>query len=87
MAKDKCKPCDLAVTEILTHVDGLIEKMNALVELETFKVQQVKIHGFTYTRVELEKRINRHKRRIKENADRYSQCCKTGILPSAKISD
>lgn len=39
MADDKCKPCSIAVTGIMTHVDGLIEKMNALVELETFRLE------------------------------------------------
>lgn len=87
MTYDKCKPCNMAVTGIMTHVDGLIEKMDALVELETFRLQQVEIHGFTYTRRELEERIKRHKRWIQEDARRYDECCKTGILPSPKISD
>lgn len=86
MTDDKCKPCSTAVTGIMTHINGLIEKSDALIKLETLRIEQTEIYGFTYTRRELEIVIDRHKKWIEENYRRYDECCKTGILPSPKIS-
>lgn len=82
-----CSPCHVAVQGIISHIDGLLEKMDALKVMDGAKKTETTIKGFTYTRGELVNKIGRHKRWIKENEDRFYECCKTGVLPSPKIVD
>ena len=82
-----CSPCHIAVQGIISHINGLFEKTDALKDMDNTKKNEITIKGFIYTRDQLKSKIERHKRWIKENEDRFYECCKTGILPSPKIVD
>lgn len=76
MMKTECE-CNIPVLKLILDTRKLIESTDHLRSMDTQRSDEIKMRGFTYTRQELIKKIDRQKVKITEDQNRYFNCCKT----------
>ncbi len=79
--KPSCTPCNIAISDISTHFNDLIEHVDIVRNMYANRLYKVRLKdGITYTIDDIEHNIYVDKCWIKENLDRYQKCCKEGKL-------